>query len=83
LIAIIQKMRGIEVVGLVLRVFPLVIDIYDKVYRPFIDKYKDYKPAVKKFQQGLFIQRTTFKVECRLLLQACVDLDLSRTCLMI
>jgi hypothetical protein len=45
-------MAGFEIAGVVLGVVPLLISAvgtYDNVYRPFVTRYKDYKPALKSF----------------------------------
>jgi hypothetical protein len=69
-------MSGFEISGVLLGVLPLIISAvgtYDNVYRPFVTRYKDYEPALKRFQQGLLTEKAIFVNECRLLLRSSVD----------
>ena len=64
-----------EAVGLVLGVLPLLISAcehYEDCLQPFI-RYRHFATKLDRFQQRLKIQRTVFRNECRILLEAIVE----------
>jgi hypothetical protein len=63
-------MTGVEAVGLVLGVLPLVISAaehYEDAFRPF-KRYRKYAIELKLYQQQLETQKTIFRNECHLLM---------------
>lgn len=69
-------MAGVEVVGIVLGVLPLIVtavENYEKI-GDLILTYRRYSKEVRKFNTELAVQRTIFQNECLLLLsQVVVD----------
>lgn len=68
-------MTGVEAVGLILGVLPLIIktvESYEKIGE-LIGTYRKYSKAVSKFNIELSTQRTIFQNECTLLLSEVVD----------
>ena len=68
-------MTGIEAVGLVLGVLPLMISTaehYEDVFRPF-KRYLRYAPELRLYQQQLGAQKTIFRNECQKLLSMLID----------
>ena len=64
------KMTGVEAVGFVLGVLPLMISAaehYEDVFRPF-KRYRRFAAELDQYQQQLGTQKTIFRNECRLLL---------------
>ncbi len=65
-------MSGLEVVGVVLGVLPLLISAaehYEDVFKPF-KRFKKCAPELELYQQQLKTQRTIFMNQCQLLLTA-------------
>lgn len=63
-------MSGVEVIGVVLGVLPLLISAaehYEDVFKPF-KRFKKYAPELEQYQQQLKTQRTIFLNQCQLLL---------------
>lgn len=67
-------MSGIEAVGLVLGVLPLLISAaehYDDVIKPF-KRYRKFAPELENYQQQLGAQKTIFRNECHWLLSSII-----------
>jgi hypothetical protein len=65
-----SKMSGVEALGLVLGIVPLMISAaehYEDVFRPF-KRYRRFAPELDIYRQLLGAQKTIFRNECRLLL---------------
>ncbi|KAK0104009.1 hypothetical protein ONS96_005115 [Cadophora gregata f. sp. sojae] len=63
-------MSGLEVVGVVFGVLPLLISAaehYDDVFKPF-KRFKKYAPELDSYQKRLKVQKTIFMNECQILL---------------
>jgi hypothetical protein len=76
-------MSGIEAIGLVLGVLPLLVSViehYDDVFRPF-RRFKEYAPEFARFERRLLAQKTIFRSQCQLLLHPLTDLNTAETML--
>ncbi|KAF4621929.1 hypothetical protein G7Y89_g14415 [Cudoniella acicularis] len=72
-------MSGMEVVGLILGILPLMISAaehYDDVIRPF-KRYKNYSAEVKRFQDELLSEKVIYNTESLLLLASVTNYDVA------
>jgi hypothetical protein len=73
-------MSGVEALGIVLGVLPLLISAaehWDNVLRPF-KRYRKFAPELDEFQQQLKTQKTIFRNECCLLLSVLASHDTAK-----
>jgi hypothetical protein len=73
-------MSGVEAVGLVLGILPLVISAaehYEDAFKPF-KRYLKYAPALQNYRELLATQRSIFRNECQWLLAAITDSQMAR-----
>ncbi|KAL2071259.1 hypothetical protein VTL71DRAFT_12494 [Oculimacula yallundae] len=73
-------MSGLEVVGVVLGVLPLLISAaehYEDVFKPF-KRFKKAAPELELYQQQLKTQKTIFRNQCQLLLTALISQHLAK-----
>lgn len=76
-------MAGIETVGLVLGILPLIISAaehYEDVFTPF-KRYRKFAPELQIFQQQIGTQKTIFRNECHLLLASFTCRQIAQTML--
>lgn len=68
-------MSGVEAVGLILGVLPLIISAvehYEDTLRPFV-RYRKFSSMLQRFHDELEVERTIFRTECLFLLAGTVD----------
>jgi len=73
-------MSGLEVVGIVFGVLPLLISAaehYDDVFKPF-KRFKKAAPELELYQQRLKVQRTIFLNQCQILLTTLTSRESAR-----
>lgn len=78
------NMSGVEVLGLVLGILPLIISAiehYEDILRP-INRYRRFLTKAARFHDELETERTVFEAECQLLLGSAVaDLEVAKSML--
>jgi len=68
-------MSGVEAVGFVLGVLPLIISAvehYEDTLRPFV-RYRKFSSVLQRFHDELEVERTIFRTECLFLLAGAVN----------
>jgi hypothetical protein len=73
-------MSGVEAVGFVLGILPLLISAaehYDDVFKPF-KRYRKFAPELENYQQQLGTQKTIFRNECHWLLATLIGRQTAR-----
>ena len=67
-------MSGVEIVGLVLPLLLSAVENWDACIRPFV-RYRKFEREAKDYHEGIEIQRTIFRNECRFMLEGVIEHD--------